>query len=226
MAPSQASLASTPRLTVDIDEAKRDAVGTIDALHAIVGDPAALSVDKVQGWMSQRVMDFVRHSPLYLIATADDDGICDVSPRGDPAGAVRILDERTLVLPDRQGNNRVDSLRNLVTNPHIGLLFLVPGSDETLRINGTATVSRHASLLEQMAVRGKVPRLALIVETAEVYMHCGRAFRRSQLWNPASWPATGDVPSMAAVLKEQLGMPGDLADLERERSEKYDRTLY
>lgn len=226
MAATQSDSASTTRLTIDLDEAKRDAVSSIDTLHAIVGDPAAVSVDKVQSGMSPRVMDFVRQSPFYLLATANEDGVCDVSPRGDPAGEVRIVDDRTLVLPDRQGNNRVDSLRNLVTNPSIGLLFLVPGSDETLRVNGTATLSRHAPLLEQMEMQGKVPRLALIVEIAEVYMHCGRAFRRSQLWDPASWPAQEDVPSMAAVLKEQLEMPGDLADLERERSEKYDRTLY
>ncbi len=102
----------------------------------------------------------------------------------------------------------------------------MPGSDETLRINGTATISRHVPLLEQMTMQGKAPRLALIVDVAECYMHCGRAFRRSHLWNPAFWPDQKDVPSMAAVLKEQLDMPGDLADLERERTEKYDRTLY
>ncbi|CAA9571644.1 MAG: hypothetical protein AVDCRST_MAG87-2475 [uncultured Thermomicrobiales bacterium] len=213
-------------LTIDLAAATGDAVSSLDALHAIVGDPAAVSVDKVQDRMSRRVMDFVRRSPFFLIATANEHGACDVSPRGDPAGQVRILDQRRLVLPDRQGNNRVDSLRNLVTNPHVGLLFLVPGSDETLRINGTATISRHVPLLEQLAIRGKMPRLALIVEIAEVYMHCGRAFRRSQLWDSSSWPAKADVASMAAVLKEQLDMPGDLADLERERNEKYDRTLY
>lgn len=226
MIPGPAIAASVSRLSIDLAAAKSDAVSGIDDLETIVGAPAALSIAKVQDRMSKRVMDFVRQSPFYLIATANDDGACDVSPRGDPAGEARILDDRTLVLPDRQGNNRVDSLRNLVTNPYIGLLFLVPGSDETLRINGTATISRHAPLLEQMAMRGKAPRLALIVEISEVYMHCGRAFRRSRLWDPAGWPAKEDVPSMAAVLKEQLAMPGNLVDLERERSEKYDRTLY
>lgn len=213
-------------VTIDLDAAKADAVTGIVELERIVGFPAALSVDKVQSGMSGRVMEFVRQSPFYLIATANADGTCDVSPRGDPAGEIRILDAQTLVLPDRQGNNRVDSLRNLVSNPSIGLLFLIPGSDETLRINGTATISRHAPLLDGMAMRGKTPRLALIVEITEAYMHCGRAFRRSHLWDPVSWPAKGSVPSMAAVLKEQLGMPGDIADLERERSDKYDRTLY
>lgn len=217
---------SAPRCDVDLTAAKSDPVSTIGTLEAIIGSPATVSIDKVRDRMSERVMNFVRQSPFYLMATASADGVCDVSPRGDPAGEVRILDDRTLVLPDRQGNNRVDSLRNLVTNPYLGLLFLVPGSDETLRINGTATISRHAPLLERMTMRGMVPRLALIVEITEAYMHCGRAFRRSKLWDPASWPAKEDAPSMAALLKEQLDMPGDLADLERARSEKYDRTLY
>lgn len=213
-------------LAIDLDAAKRDAVSELAVLESIVGTPAAISIDKVSDRLSPRMMDFVRRSPFYLVATASTEGICDVSPRGDPAGEVRILDDRTLVLPDRQGNNRVDSLRNLVANRSVGLLFLVPGSDETLRVNGTATISRHAPLLERMTMRGKMPRLALIVEIAEAYMHCGRAFRRSQLWDPASWPAKDEVPSMAAVLQEQFDMPGDLADLERERSDKYDRTLY
>ncbi len=226
MTTTQSAPASPTTMTIDLDAAKRDAVDSINALEAIVGDPAALSMDKVQDRMSPRAMDFVRQSPFYLLATANEDGVCDVSPRGDPAGEIRIVDDRTLVLPDRQGNNRVDSLRNVVTNPHVGLLFLVPGSDETLRVNGTATLSRHGPLLEQITMRGKVPRLALIVDIAEVYMHCGRAFRRSRLWDPAAWPAKGEVPSMAAVLKELLDLSGDLATLERERSEKYDRTLY
>lgn len=163
MATSQAAAASAPCLTINLDEAKRDAVSSIDVLESIVGSPAALSVDKVQSRMSERVMDFVRQSPFCLIATANENGACDVSPRGDPAGEVRIVDDRTLLLPDQRGNNRVDSLRNLATNPHIGPLFLVPGSDETLRINagqGAAAGVDRGDRRSLYALWPRVPALA------------------------------------------------------------------
>src|SRR5688572_16767068 len=180
---------------IDQQALERDAVRTIDELEAIVGMPHDVARNKVSPRLTPLMREFVTQSPFYLLATANEDGTCDVSPRGDPAGAIRIADDRTLVLPDRAGNKRVDSLRNIVRNPHVGLLLLVPGMDETLRINGRAMITQNAGLLASMPMQGKTPKLAIVVEIDEVFMHCARAFRRSRLWRPDSWPHAGDVPS-------------------------------
>lgn len=207
-------------------DARSNTVGTLAALENIVNSPQPLSIDKVSSDLTAQMAEFILQSPMYFLATSDADGVCDVSPRGDPAGSIAVPNHRTIVLPDRQGNNRVDSLRNLVSNSSVGLLFVVPGSVETLRVNGNVTITRHQPLLDQMTMRGKPPRLALIVDVAEAYMHCGRAFHRSNLWLPASWPSKQTVPSMASILKDQLDMPGNLDDLEAERADRYEKTLY
>ncbi len=209
--------------TINLD---RDLVTTTDHLEAIVGTPRQLSIDKVSPVLTPAMQAYIDHSPFFLLATASDDGTCDVSPRGDPAGSVNIFDERTLVLPERPGNKRVDSMRNIVNNPHIGLLFMVPGSDETLRVNGTARISANEDLLATMPVQGKLPKLAIIVTIAEAYMHCARAFRRSRLWSPDEWPDQADVPGMAAILHEQLHMEQSVEEIAAEREERYRTTLY
>jgi PPOX class probable FMN-dependent enzyme len=137
-----------------------------------------------------------------------------------------VADERTLVLPDRRGNKRVDSLRNLVVNPSVGLLFLVPGIEDTLRVNGRVTLSRHAPLLEALAMQGKAPDMALIVDIDEAYMHCPRAFKRSKLWEPESWPAAGSVPTMAAILYQMFNPEESAEEFAREREERVKRELY
>ncbi|HVL26195.1 MAG TPA: pyridoxamine 5'-phosphate oxidase family protein, partial [Thermomicrobiales bacterium] len=212
--------------TLDRATLARDAVRTIDELEAIVGAPTGVARDKVSPHLTPLMRAYVAQSPFYLLATASADGACDVSPRGDPAGAIRIVDETTLILPDRAGNKRVDSLRNIVHNPRVGLLVLVPGMDETLRINGRATITRNADVLAAMPMQGKTPKLAIVVDIDEAFMHCARAFRRSALWRPESWPELGDVPSMAAILHDQLHLGGTVADLAREREERYRTTLY
>ena len=211
---------------IDRAALERDAVRTAAALEAIVGTPQGLARDKVSPCLTPLMQAFVARSPFWLLATANDDGTCDVSPRGDPPGAIRILDARTLVLPDRAGNRRVDSLRNVLRNPHVGLLVLVPGMDETLRINGRAMITRNEALLATMPVQGRVPRLALVVDIDEAFMHCARAFRRARLWQPASWPRADTVPSMAAILHDQLRLEGTVEDLAREREERYRTSLY
>jgi PPOX class probable FMN-dependent enzyme len=137
-----------------------------------------------------------------------------------------VLCDRTLILPERAGNKRVDSLRNIVVNPHVGLLFIVPGLDETLRVNGAARLTTHAPLLERYAVQGKAPELAIIVHTEAVYMRCARAFRRSKLWDASTWPEPGAVPQMPAVLKEKLALEGTLEEITTEREERYRQSLY
>jgi len=212
--------------TNDLTAAEADAITSIEQLQALVGEPKSTSVDKESEEMTPLEQEFVRASPFYLLATANADGTCDVSPRGDPPGTVHVLCERTLILPERAGNKRVDSLRNIVVNPHVGLLFLVPGLDETLRINGTAKITTHAPLLAQFPMQGKTPEMAIIVHTTGVFMHCARAFRRSQLWDQSTWPEPGTVPAMPAILKAKLNLGGSLEEITAEREERYRSSLY
>src|SRR5680860_748446 len=185
---------------IDLATAESATISSIEQLEALFGQPKHTSVAKESEAMSPAEQAFIQASPFHLLATANTDGMCDVSPRGDPPGSVHVLCDRTLILPERAGNKRVDSLRNIVVNPHVGLLFLVPGMDETLRINGTARLTTHESLLARFPMQGKAPELAIIVHTTEVYMHCARAFRRSKLWDPSTWPDTNSVPQMPCLL--------------------------
>lgn len=210
----------------DITAADTHAITTVEALEALVGAVRQTSIDKESEAMTPLEQDFVRASPFYLLATSSPDGTCDVSPRGDPPGAVHIACDRTLILPERAGNRRVDSLRNIIANPHVGLLFLVPGADETLRINGTARLTTHPTLLARFAIQGKAPQLAIVVHTEQVYMHCARAFRRASLWNSLTWPDPGTVPQMPAILKHKLCLEGTLEDIATEREERYRTSLY
>ncbi len=206
--------------------ARDDIVIDIPSLAARYGEPKRTSIDKVTPTLTPLMIEFLQASPMYFMATASERGTCDATPRGDPAGAVVVADERTLVLPDRRGNKRVDSLRNLVVNPSIGLLFLVPGMEETLRVNGTVTLSCHEPLLASLAMQGKAPDMALIVDIDEAYMHCPRAFKRSKLWDPENWPAAGSVPTMAAILYEMFNPEESAEDFAREREERVKRELY
>jgi PPOX class probable FMN-dependent enzyme len=151
-----------------------------------------------------------------LIATAGADGTCDVSPKGDSPGFVRVLDDMRLVIPDRNGNKRLDGMRNLLANPQIGLLFLVPGRDETLRVNGRAWVTTDRALLEPSAVNGVMPRLAIGVEVQQAFLHCVKAFRRSRLWVRDTWPEPAALESIACVIFDQI-KPDGMAFEEFER---------
>lgn len=215
-------------MTVPLDREaiRRAAITSTAQLDAHFGTPAQTSIDKVTPVLTGLEQEYVRHSPFYLLATAAADGACDVSPRGDPPGSVIVADERTLVLADRKGNKRVDSHRNIVQNPSVGLLFLVPGMDETLRVNGRATLTTHAPLLTELAMGECVPELAIVVDIAEVYMHCARAFRRSRLWDSATWPDPATVPGMAAILHDALCLGGTVEELAAEREARYRTTLY
>ncbi len=211
---------------LDLAAAEAATIATIAQLEALFGQPKHTSVAKESEAMTPLEQEFIRASPFHLLATSHSDGTCDVSPRGDPPGSVHVLCDRTLILPERAGNKRVDSLRNIVINPHVGLLFVVPGRDETLRVNGTARLTTHAPLLARFPMQGKAPELAIIVHTEAVYMHCARAFRRSKLWDPATWPEPGTVPQMPSILKDKLALDGTLDEITDEREERYRQTLY
>lgn len=160
--------------------------------------------------------DFIARAPFLCIGTQAPDGSADVSPRGDPCGFVKVLDDRTLAIPDRPGNNRLDTLENLVGNPSVGLLFMVPGFDETLRINGTARVTHDHQILALMEVQGRLPRVAIVVTVQESYLHCAKAFRRSNLWAAEARQDRSEMPSLMKMLLDQtVGAPKDAEAMEK-----------
>src|SRR4030095_96924 len=185
-------------------------------LRAIVGVPGPRSVLKERRSLDAHTRAFIPQSSLLLMAPSDASGRCDVSPKGDAPGFVQVLDETRLVIPERPGNKRLDGMLNLMANPHVGLIFLVPGREETLRVNGKAWITRDPQLLERCVARGKVPLVAIAVEIEQCFLHCPKAFIRSRLWRQEAWPASDALPSMACVLFDQI-KPADatLDDYER-----------
>ncbi len=191
-------------------------------LRALLGEPAAIVRAKVADRLNELTRRFVDLSPFVLLATSAPDGTCDVSPRGDPPGFVHVLDERTLLLPDRPGNKLADSLRNVLRNPHVGLLFLVPGVGDTLRVNGRATLVTDEDLLAPCAVEGKVPKLGLRIEVDEVFTHCSKAFLRARLWDPETFVDRSALPSSGEVHRS-LNPDFDAERYDTERAERYAR---
>ncbi len=177
-------------------------------LREIVREPSQGIWDKDIARIDEHARTIIAHSPFVLLATANPDGTCDVSPRGDPPGSVLVLDDHRLVLADRPGNHRLDSFRNVLHNPHAGLLFLVPGMNETLRVNGRATLVSDAPFFADLEVQGKRPRLALLLDVEELYMHCSKAFLRSALWRPETWPDRGSLPTLGQIAKDHLNVGG------------------
>jgi PPOX class probable FMN-dependent enzyme len=170
---------------------------------------------------------FIAHAPFVLVATSNADGTCDVSPRGGPPGFVAVLDDYRLAIGDLPGNKRVDSFSNLVTNAHVGLLFVVPGLGETLRVNGNAWVVRDPDVLDACTVHDRRPPVAIGVEVADAYIHCAKAFRRSNLWDPDQWPDRGDMPSAAAMLREHAGVQSVGVDvIEQALEDGYAKTMW
>jgi len=184
-------------------------IETMDELRALLGYPAERSVAKQRDFIDGHAVAFLARSPFCLLATAAADGSCDVAPRGDDPGFAVVLDERTLALPERPGNRRLDSLANIVTNPRVGLLFLIPGTTHTLRINGSARIVAEAGYFDAMAVYGRRPVLAVEVSVEEMYFHCAKAFVRSRLWRSAAWPDPAQVEGLGSILRDQVGMTAE-----------------
>lgn len=182
-------------------------VNTVEELWEITGKPSELVNNKVISCLDEHCINFIAKSPFLTMSTADASGLCDVSPRGDSAGFVYVLNERQLIIPERPGNKRMDSMRNILVNPNIGLLFLIPGLGETLRVNGRASVIRDEALLEKMAVNGKHPLLGIGVDVEECFIHCAKAFRRSELWNPETWADREELPKGAKILAAHAKLP-------------------
>ena len=204
-----------------------DVITDLAELRALVGEPSEMARKKQIDHLDAHCREYIAHAPFLLLGTADAAGRCDVSPKGDAPGFVHVLDDHHLVIPDRPGNKRIDSMRNILENPHIGLIFLVPRYEETLRINGRATITRDPELLARFAVGGKVPKLAIGVEVEEVFMHCAKAFKRSSLWQPEHWPDISAMASAACMLFDHA-KPADmtLEDIAKRLDLGYKTTLY
>ncbi|GAB3452461.1 pyridoxamine 5'-phosphate oxidase family protein [Streptomonospora sediminis] len=194
-------------------------IGTVAELREYVQPAVRAIAEKGIAHIDAESRGFIELSPFFLLATSAQDGSCDVSPRGDPPGSVLVLDDHTLAFADRKGNRRLDSLRNILERPQVGMLFLVPGSGDTVRVNGRARIVAEAPYLERMAMRGVTPRLAVEVRVEELFLHCSRAFVRSSLWDTAQWPDPGDVPSGGRIARSQAGseLPAEVFDAALER---------
>ena len=175
-------------------------IRTLDQLEALYSAPVPTSVTKEIDHLTELHRAYIEASPFVLVATSGLDGL-DCSPRGDPPGFVRVVDERTLMMPDRRGNNRLDTLRNLVVNPRIGLLFLVPGVGVTLRVNGTAGISTDVELRESFIMGDKVPTTVIVITTSSVYTQCPKALMRSHLWDPARHRDPSELPSVGDIME-------------------------
>jgi len=206
------------------------AIADEQSLRSLFEATHALAIQKCRGTLGIHAQEFIRRSPFLCIGTQNPDGRADVSPRGDPVGFVKILDERTLAIPDRPGNNRLDTLVNILANPSVGLLFMIPGFDDTLRVNGRAVLTTDPDLLESMSVNDRRPKLAVVVTVDEVFMHCAKAFRRSHLWSPEHRQDRAEMPSLVKIiLDETAGAPDDKDEQRRmdaDLEDAYKRTLY
>jgi len=197
-------------------------IETEGQLRALLGEPQAVTRAKVATRLNALTRRFIEYSPFLCLATADRDGNCDVSPRGDPRGFVRILDEQTLLIPERPGNRLADSLRNVLQNPKVGLLFFIPGLGDTFRVNGHATLTTDASLLAPCAVEGKPPRLGILVEIEAAFTHCPKAFLRAGFWQPETFVARSELPSNGEI-QHALDVSFDGETYDRERAARYAR---
>ena len=200
-------------------------ISDISALRAHVGQVSALAERKVLRRLDGHCRAFIALSPFLVLATADAEGRVDASPRGDPAGFVRVLDDATLLLPDRPGNNRVDSFGNILASPGVGLIFFVPGIDETLRVNGTARLMTDAGALAPSEVMGRMPKTGLLVDVQEAFFHCAKALKRSRLWDPAAQVERSRFPSLGRVLADQQAGV-DAAEAEVRIETAYRERLY
>jgi PPOX class probable FMN-dependent enzyme len=197
-----------------------------EALVELLGEPLPRARDKVRRALTDLDRDWLAASPFCVLATSSGDG-CDASPKGDPAGdLVLVLDDHTIALAERPGNRRADGYRNILENPHVGLVFLIPGRGDTLRINGRARLVSDAPFFDSMVVKGHRPVLAVVVEIDEVFHHCQKAFLRSQLWEPESWDPEGRVPRRAVIARDLEASDKTIEELDDYYGPQYREGLY
>jgi uncharacterized protein len=194
-------------------------------LTELLGPPSPRAVTKERTRLHERDREWLAASPFCLVATSGADGTCDVSPKGDPPGFTLVLDEQTIAIPERPGNRRADGFRNILGNPHVGLIFLVPGRKETLRINGRARLIREAPFFDDMIVKGHRPQLAVVVGIEQIFFHCMKSFLRARLWEPETWHPDA-LPSHAQMVKSLQPGTQTLEELERYYGPQYATRIY
>jgi len=198
------------RRTVKMENPRDHRVETVAQLQALIGDPNPMTPKKLFSALDETAVDFIARSPFIVLGTADAQGNQDASPKGDSPGFVAVEDEHTFLIPERKGNRLMFSLRNILANPQVGTIFLVPGTDETLRVNGTAALSDDPDLLGRLSARGAPALLAIRVTVRECFFHCAKAFIRSQLWRPETWPDRQKI-SFGKILTAKIGGGEELA---------------
>ena len=202
-------------------------VRSVEELATIIGTPSAMSIKKELKSLDDHMRRFIAHSPFLVISTHSASGRCDASPRGDASGFVHVVDDHTLLIPDRRGNKRVDSFRNILETGSIGLLFLIPGVGETLRVNGRAVIVRDETWLTPLTAQGKRPEVAVAVEVEECFLQCAKALLRSGLWKSSEWPSLQNLPCAAEMFTDQVQMPEfDVATMQEALDNAYKNNLY
>ncbi|MCJ8013217.1 pyridoxamine 5'-phosphate oxidase family protein [Paenibacillus sp. KQZ6P-2] len=198
-----------------------------EEIRDLLGYPSELVKKKTVHYLDIHCRNFISISPLLFLSTSDNQGFCDVSPRGDAPGSVLLLDEKHLVIPERPGNRRIDSLRNILLNPRVGMIFIIPGLEETLRINGKAYVIKDEKILEQMKAKDTKPILGIGVEVEECFIHCAKAFKRSRVWDNKSWVEADTLPSIPTILSDHVNSSEYTEEvIKKGLQESYEKRLY
>ena len=204
----------------------KQVVRSPEQLREIIGHPTDLVIRIQLPALDHHCRAFIARSPFLLMGTSNASGMCDVSPKGDAPGFVHVLDDKTLVIPDRPGNRRADTLSNIIDNSQVGLLFLIPGLGETLRVNGRATVIQDSDVLDAMSVNGKRPLVGIVVEVREAYLHCAKAFMRAHLWETENWIPSSERPSLAQMVIDHAKLTDCTVDELEDEIEKAYKELY
>ena len=197
-----------------------------DELRAVYKQPGDNAVRKVLEALDHHCKGFLARSPFVLIGSSDGNGNSDVTPKGDKPGFAAVLDDSTIAIPDRPGNNRLDTLENVIANPSVGLLFLIPGMNETLRVNGDARISVDPALRERLQAEGRLPTTVMVVSVKAAYMHCAKAFMRSELWKPESWIDRSKLPTLGQILKDQLALADSVEATDRWLDDAYEKSMW
>jgi PPOX class probable FMN-dependent enzyme len=201
-------------------------ITTEDELREILGHPSQRAAEKVIDHIDEHCAALIAHSPFLVISSADSDGNLDMSPKGDPEGFVTVLDDKTLVIPDRLGNRRGDTFSNILQNPKVGLYFLAPGYRETLRVSGTAQIVRDSTLLESMSMQGKAPTLALVISVEKAFFHCAKCVIRSGLWKPESWGSVDGILELGQILIDHSNLDDSVEEVQKSIDEAYEIKVY
>lgn len=208
------------------DDSRSHTIADASTLKEIIGEPKPAIANKEMQALDRHLKHFISMCPFLCISTADADGNQDVSPRGDPPGFVKVLDDRTVLIPDRKGNRRVDTMRNILENPNVGLLLMLPGVEEIVRINGKASITEDPTVLADCAVNGSAPRLGIVVRIDDVFFHCAKAVIRSKLWHPETPIQRSEFPTYGEIVRDQRDPDADVETINADLQNDYKTRLY